>query len=475
MNPDKFSTGSKQQTDTSRWSLQIRLSLFFTAAITLAWLFSAAFAWYKTAKYIDEFFDTRQLLFARRIAASGLDFAHRPEGIGAVFSSKKAEGDPDDDALAFAIFSPQGELLLSDGEKGKDFIFSHGTAGFEEACLAGDDDLWRIIWQPSENGRFIVAVGQEVDYRQEMTLKLLKKQIMPWAVMLPLLLLGLIWMLRQELAPLRLIRRELETRRPGNPAPLAAENMPPEIRPLVLSLNSHFERVASLLERERAFTANAAHELRTPLAGLRIQAEVAGLSKDDPAALHAALQNLISGIDRSSRLADQLLALSRIDAMQPHTVTGKNEAAGHIQWQTVIHDVLAEYASAAQKKHLSIIVSIQAEPPAVKADPALPYMLIRNLLDNAVRYAPKESEIRLALNGQGLTMENSGPALPDTVFSRLGERFYRPPGQEATGSGLGLSIVRELALLLGMSFSLSKKETDNPAQMQYRFLLKHIR
>ncbi|WAW09419.1 ATP-binding protein [Oxalobacter vibrioformis] len=471
-------TPSSNKRPPSRWSLQLRLSAFFTLAVTIAWLFAAAFAWFESAEYIDEFFDTQQLLFAKRLAASDLKFAPRPEGIPAVFSNKKAKGEVEEEALRFAIFSPNGDLLMSDGISDERFCFRPGMEGFEDATMKGNDDLWRIVWQPAVDHSFIVAVGQKKEYRQEMALELLEEQMMPWIVMLPILAVGLIIMVRRELSPLRMVKNELENRQPGNAAPLPAEQMPPEIRPLVLSLNSHFERVASLLERERAFIADAAHELRTPLAGLRIQAEVAQLSENDPEALNTALKNLISGIDRSSRLADQLLALSRIEGMQALSAAGKEyenatpvpEEAIH--WPEVVNEAVSEYLPLAEKKGITMLVSNDSLPPPVNTQPALPRMLMRNLLDNAVRYAPENSEVRIILKTSGITMENTGPALPDEAFSRLGERFYRPPGQAEPGSGLGLSIVHQLAGLLRITVFLEKKDTDNPGQIKY---IAHIR
>jgi two-component system sensor histidine kinase QseC len=316
-----------------------------------------------------------------------------------------------------------------------------------------------------------VAVGQKKKYRQKMALELLKEQVMPWIITLPVLVFGLILMVRRELSPLRTVKNELENRQPGNAAPLPTEQMPPEIRPLVVSLNSHFERVATLLERERAFIADAAHELRTPLAGLRIQAEVAQLSEKDPDALDNALKNLISGIDRSSRLADQLLALSRIESMQMTVETGKQKAMAAseetVYWSDVIQEMVSEYRPFAERKGIAIVVSAEITLPAMNAPPALPRMLIRNLLDNAVRYAPESSEIRITSKADGIIMENTGPALTDDTFLRLGERFYRPPGQTEPGSGLGLSIVYQLARLLRVTVLLEKKGTDSPAQIKY--------
>ncbi len=441
-------------------SLQLRLIFFLTIVLTITWIVTGIFAWKESQEYIDEFFDTQQLLLAKSIAISDFQFSGQLKKPHLTYPKQKNWGEVDDDVLAVAIFNPEGKLLLSDEKFGNQIPFSPNTFGFKEIFLK--KSIWRIAWHPAPDKNFIVAVGQELDYRKEMALELLEEQIMPWLLMLPVLILGFIWILYQELKPLRTIKNELEKRQPGETRPLPTENMPSEIKPLLITLNNHFMQVASLLERERAFIANAAHELRTPLAGLRIQAEVALLPETHDDVRDHALKNLISGIDKSSRLADQLLVLAQIE-----TLSSKNAVRETIFWPDVIQDVISEYRKQADKKNLSFTIQEKIALPAFSAPAVLPYILIRNLVDNAVRYASENSEICISFKKEGIVIQNNAPVLQESIFSRLGERFYRPSGQLSSGSGLGLSIAHQIASHLNLSLSLEKKPLDNPDQMQF--------
>lgn len=434
-----------------RLSLQLRLSLFFIVAIAVTWVLASIFAWYKANKYINEFFDTHQTLFAQKIAATHARFVPHPQGEKLNYTSPMAKGDIEDDAISFAIFSNEGDLLFSDGEKGDKFYFRADFVGFENSPIKDDDDKWRIFWQPSHDGRFIVAVGQEIEHREKIACKLLVQQLRPWLFMLPLLLIGLFIIMRRELAPLRKIKEALEKRKADSHEKLSAENMPAEIYPMVMSLNEHFEKVYTLLERERAFVADAAHELRTPLAGLRIQAEVALLSKDDPKAHQNALNQLTRGIDRCARLTDQLLALSKIEGHE-HL-----EELEEIHVKEVIDEILMDYHDKTVQKEVTIDVVHEVDS-VILTRRLQTYMLIRNIIDNAIRYAEPKSMIHIVQKEGALTFENTAKAIDEESFSRLGERFYRPAGQKESGSGLGLTIIKALSAMLGFQFSFEKRE-----------------
>ncbi len=446
-------------------SLQFRLIFYLTVTIVITWLIATAFAWKEAKEYVDEFFDTQQLLLAKSISVSDFQFSEHLKKSYITFPDNKKWGEVDDDVLGFAIFTTDGKQLLSDKKFGKLFPFFK-TVGFKEISI--NNEIWRIVWQPSPNGNFIVAVGQEKNYRNEIAFELLEEQITHWLVLLPILILGFILILYRELKPLRIIKNELEKRLPGDPKHLSSENMPSEIQPLVNTLNHHFEQVASLIERERVFIANAAHELRTPLAGLRIQAEVASLPETSESTRITALKNLISGIDRSSRLAEQLLLLARIE-----TLPEENLAKEKFLWQNVIQNVISEYSEQATKKNIFFTIQENISLPPFKAPTIFPYILMRNLIDNAIRYAIENSEISIHINKEGIVIKNTCPVLQEKFFSRLGERFYRPSGQQSIGSGLGLSIVNQVASHLNLTLSLDKKRFDNPNQMIFIVFLRY--
>lgn len=439
-----------------RKSLRLRLCVFFSLFLVAAWLLAAFFAWKECREYIDEFFDSQQMLFAKWLAAA--DFAgpvgELPETGQLLAGARRGSlGDIEDEAIGFAVFSTRGEKILTDGEKGRRFPFEPDRRGFFEARLTGKKDVWRIVQLASRDDRRLVAVGQEIDYRRGMALDMLEKQIWPWLLLLPVLLIGLFVLLSRELSPLNAIAADLRTRDPDNTAPLDAGKIPSEARPLAESLNAFLARANAMLTRERSFISDAAHELRTPLAGLGVQAQVAAGPGVDAQTRKEALASLRQGIDRAARLVEQLLALSRLEARRGADAAPEARAAGlqadPLAWAAIVEELAGEYRAKAEKRGVSFESRVDSLSAAVKGSPALATMMLRNLLENAVSYTPEGGHIRLTLASGRLTVNNTSVNLPEASALRLGERFFRPPGQEAAGSGLGLSIVRRIADLHG--------------------------
>lgn len=434
----------------SRRSLRLRLSVFFSLFMLTAWLAAAVFSWQTCRDYINEFFDSQQMLVARTLAVA--DVTRAPEELPRIGDmlpgvKRQAFGELEDEAIAFAIFSPDGRRLLTDEKKGRRFPFEPSRRGFINEPLRDDDDLWRILWMNSSDGRYVIAVGQEIDYRHDMALEMLEGQILPWLLLLPVLLAGLFILLTRELAPLRAMAENLGSRDPEDATPLNLDRLPSEVLPMAKALNGFFSRTGDMLTRERSFISDAAHELRTPLAGLRIQAQVAAQPDITPETASTALAFLRQGIDRCSRLIDQLLALSRLEAS---TAPGSSVTAGEISrsivdWNTLLQDFLPDYGLRLEKAGLRLESQLSTLNAEVQGNPALLSMLLRNLLDNAAAYTPEGGLIRITLDRNRLTIQNDCACLAEEYVARLGERFFRPPGQEKSGSGLGISIVRRIA------------------------------
>lgn len=206
------------------------------------------------------------------------------------------------------------------------------------------------------------------------------------------------------------------------------------------ALNALFERIAELLESERRFTADAAHELRTPIAAIRAQAQVALGAEAAAERLHA-LRATLQGCDRATRLVEQLLTLSRLESDAEHALVAVDLAA-------VARQVVADAAPLALRKQQAIEVSA-TEACMVRGDATLLSVMIRNLVDNAIRYSPSGATVKLAVSSaQGvvkLTLDDSGPGMSPADMRRIGERFFRVVGSGQEGSGLGWSITRRIA------------------------------
>ena len=431
---------------TQRLSLRVRLTLIFTILVLVTWLISSFVAWKQTTDNVDEMFDTQLMLLAKRLVTLDLDELKASERF-AQTPKKFKHGHIDDDVLTFAVYTPDGKMVLHDGDNGQYIPYSYRREGFDDGYLNGDNDKWRFIWLTSADKKYRVVVGQEWEYREDMALAIVTAQLVPWLVALPLMLLILIVLLSLELKPLKKLAQALRLRDPESEEPLSLKGIPGEVRPLVESLNQLFTRIHTTMVRERRFTSDAAHELRSPLTALKVQTEVAQLSDDDPQSRQKALMQMQTGIDRATRLVDQLLTLSRLDSLN------NLQDVADISLEELLQSAVMDIYHPAQQAHIDVRLQINAHDVKRTGQPLLLSLMVRNLLDNAIRYSPQGSVVDVTLNNHCFSVKDNGPGVAPEVLLHIGERFYRPPGQNATGSGLGLSIVRRIATLHGMSVS----------------------
>lgn len=429
-------------------SLKLRLTLLFLLLSLAAWFAASLVAWQQTTHKLDKLFDTQQMLFAKRLLTMDLDEVRAPERMRDI-PKKVKHGRLDDDALAFAIFSADGDMILNDGENGRDIPYHYRRDGFDDGRLKDDNDAWRFVWLTSPDGKYRVVVGQEAEYRQEMALDVVSSQLTPWLVALPVMLLLLIVMLSRELKPLKKLAQTLRSRSPDATDTLSTQGVPAEVRPLLDSLNHLFTRTQEMMSRERRFTSDAAHELRSPLAALKVQTDVAQLYLDDPQAQAKALAQMHAGIDRASRLVDQLLTLSRLDSLD------NLDNIEPLALADLLQSAVMDIYHPAQQAGIDIRLNINAPQATRTGQQLLLSLLVRNLLDNAIRYSPRGSVVDVTLNARSFSVRDNGPGIASDALARVGERFYRPPGQDETGSGLGLSIVKRIATLHGMRVSLA--------------------
>jgi two-component system sensor histidine kinase QseC len=266
--------------------------------------------------------------------------------------------------------------------------------------------------------------------------------------------LGLfVWFsIARALKPLRAMGGQVEERKPDDLAPLRADDAPAEVAPLVRSLNALFDRVGRLIENERRFTADAAHELRTPLAALKTQAQVAQGALDD-GERRRALDNVITGCDRAAHLLEQMLTLARLE---PDILGGQAESC---ELRALALRTIADLAPAAIARKVEIEL-IDGEPAATDGFPGLIAVLLRNLVDNAIRYCAAGGTVRVEVAKTGdtasVSVTDDGRGIPPQERTKVGQRFYRILGTDESGSGLGLSIVRRIAEIHGASVALGE-------------------
>jgi signal transduction histidine kinase len=220
------------------------------------------------------------------------------------------------------------------------------------------------------------------------------------------------------------------------------------VRPLVDALNDLFGRLDRSFANERRFTGDAAHELRTPLAALKTQAQVA-LTSPDPERRRRALDNVVAGVDRATRLVEQLLALARLDAMLP-------PSGGIVDMRELAQNGVRDLAPQADARGIRLWLEARGpEAPHVRGEGELLGLLVRNLVDNAIRYTPPGGRVRVTLWQSGdrvtLAVADSGAGVAPEARERIFDRFFRAGGEPSTGSGLGLSIAQAVVALHGGS------------------------
>jgi two-component system sensor histidine kinase QseC len=428
-------------------SLQRRLLLYLLLCAPLVWAVALVVSADRARHEVNELFDTELIRLARQVQATlgTVDPAGAtapgppaPETPAAV-----PQGEADLRDLAIAVWNARSQLLLVDRE-GVQLPYRADASGFADLQIEGE--AWRVYYLQSARGEWLVAAGQRVHERDEVVWNLVGSQLLPWLLVLPVLMAVLAWAVRRALAPLRALTTELRARGADDLRQVPSDRAPQELQPLLAAMNGLFERIESTLARERRFTADAAHELRTPLAVLRAQWDVMR-GATEAADRGAAEQRLAAGLDRMDRLVTQLLALSRLEATDrlPRTVA--------VDWPALVGQVMNDVLVLAERR----AIELECEwPPAgtpafpLQGDADLLAVLLRNLMDNAVRYAPAGSTVTLRFGARGFDVENPGPPLPDEALARLGERFHRVDGQAESGSGLGVSIAQRIAELHGL-------------------------
>ncbi|HEX5784001.1 MAG TPA: ATP-binding protein [Burkholderiaceae bacterium] len=321
--------------------------------------------------------------------------------------------------------------------------------GMSKVRAAGED--WWVFCARGRDEHVVVQVADRDKARADVVMASVWSVVWPMALAFPFVGLGVWGAVRHAVHPLAELGQMVTERRPDADDPLPLARVPHEARPLVLALNRLFERMNVVLHAERRFTADAAHELRTPIAAIRMQAQVAQGALDAEER-NEALAATLTGCDRASHLVEQLLQLARLEALADATGEGC-DLRRVLDW--VLGDLRPVAARRGQTLHCEVTPSPASSPLGCPVPEGLMVILLRNLVDNALRYSPDGSQVRVQVDvdahGQRrLAVDDNGPGMSSADLQRLGERFFRVVGSAQPGSGLGWSIVRRVAGLYGL-------------------------
>jgi two-component system sensor histidine kinase QseC len=415
--------------------------------VTIVWLATAALTWLDVRHELDELLDGHLAQAAAiLVVQQGQEMDGDHDSVDAPSLHRYAP------MVAFQVFH-EGRLSMRSTnapQAAMAGVDSDFRSGFETVQIEGT--AWRVFSTYGAERDVHVYVGEETDSRAHILWAVLRSTLLPMATALPLLALALWWAIHRSVAPMRRLGVTLARREPMALTRLEMDGAPTEIAPMVDALNSLFERMGNLLESERRFTADASHELRTPIAAIRTQAQVA-LGETDVALRRHALRNTLEGCDRAIRLVDQLLTLSRLEASSVPVMESIDLA---VLVRRVVADIAPKAISKGQSLEFDCVGLCH-----VPGNETLLAVLVRNLVDNAVRYGPTSARVTITLRQRDdgrmiLQVEDSGAGLSDGDLLRLGERFFRVPGNDENGSGLGWSIVKRIAIVHQMQLSATR-------------------
>jgi two-component system sensor histidine kinase QseC len=430
----------------SQKSLQYRLMASLLGVTAAAWLVVLALTWYETDHELNELLDAHLAQTASFLVVQVGKGHEAPEDFTAAPTLHKYQA-----RVAFQVWHENKILFRS--EKAPELPFRNDLqSGFTDQKMNGQ--TWRVFSTQGHAEDVWVHVAELLQFRQDILLVSLKSAIFPLLLIFPALAFFIWWSIRASLAPLRNLGQQIGMRKPSSLTPLAEGAGVQEVQPLVKALNHLFKRVERQMTNERQFTSDAAHELRTPIAAIRMQAQVA-LGATQPLAQQTALNDLLHGCDRATRLVSQLLDLSRLDAF------AVNHSFTEVQSLDVVALTRLQLAEAG-REWLQKKQTLSFDAPdnlALKINPEWLAVIVRNLVDNASRYSPVGASIKVSWvisPSPSLIIEDGGPGMSEADMQKLGDRFFRVLGDDATGCGLGWSIVKRIARICELQINLSK-------------------
>lgn len=420
-------------------SIQARLLLWLLIVFSTLWSAITFITYLQSAHEVEEVFDA-QLAQAAAVLNQISSVGELLNGDPAAQLEQEVYGHPYEKKMAFQIWRNEQLLLRSANAPTVPMALKEA---YSDQSISNAH--WRVFSMADPDNNRRIMVGELYEVRDELVNEITFKSLYPLTVSLPLLMFG-IWLgIRRSLRPVRTLASQVARRSPSNLDPLRPEvNVPTEIQPLTEALNHLFEKLRIAFEHERQFTADAAHELRTPLASIKTQAQVAQRATSDTDRKHA-MQQIIEGVNRATHMIQQLIATARLDPeLTEHDFT-------RVNLTELARRLIAEMDNEAHQKSIELKLIAEQDQVLSGNQAALEFML-RNLLSNALRYTPAAGQVTVEISAAAghiaLSVTDTGPGIPPAERERVFERFYRGEEmQHIVGSGLGLSIVKRVVQL----------------------------
>ncbi|MCF6231215.1 MAG: ATP-binding protein [Gammaproteobacteria bacterium] len=420
-------------------SIYRNLLLLLLGSVLITWLVASLFIYYSTQHEVEEVYDA-QLAQNAKLLTSLLRYKVEE---GKQLPVDTEEFLPDthkyESKISFIVYHPDGRVMAR-SSSAPILPVAASFNGFKQMQV--DGVTWYTYSLHDPQTGLLIQTAQRYDVRQELILYISYSVSGVMLISLPLIAI-LIWIsIGRGLRPLVKLADHISDRSIYQLEAIPLRGVPSETRPMVEALNALFDRLDQAFEKERRFTADAAHELRTPLAGIKTQAQVA-LRSTETAQRQKAITQVITGVERTTKLVNQLLVLARVDAEQ------QLEKA-EFDLKPLCAHVISEQITSALDKQVEVSLSGESTT-TLCGNRELIEILITNLLNNAIRYTPEGGRItvRVVHDARGATLDvsDSGPGIPEALKKEVFDRFKRGEHQQIAGSGLGLSIVLRIAEL----------------------------
>ncbi|MET0265100.1 MAG: ATP-binding protein [Duganella sp.] len=425
-----------------RWSLKNTLLASLLGLTLTLWASSAAIVYVEAQRESDELFD-QSLVETAHLLLSLVENEVREHGLAQPISlPMKGHVNPHRYLLFQVLDEQQRVLYKNDGAP--DAALSAGAPdGFSWTTISGQD--WRLYTLWDDSHELALVVAEPTSHREDISSRFFYKIVIFGTLLALIATAAIWWSVSRVLRVLQHCADEVALRTPNDLAEVSLGGAPQEVHPLLLAINRLFGRVRLTMEHEQRFTADAAHELRTPLAAIKTNLQVLKRARNSEER-DEFIAGLSTSVDRASRLVDQLLTLEKLDPQ-----SGIVTAPEHGDLAELLHEQADHWRASCARQQLSLQLDIASTPCALHADSM--HMLIRNLMENALRYTPAHGQIAIRCGqGQGpdsglsyLCIADSGPGIPADMQQRVFERFFRLAGAALPGSGLGLSIVARIA------------------------------
>jgi len=443
---------------TKQRSLKTEILLRLAIPLILFISCESVLSYFVTLHHVNVAYDRWLLDSARSLTqeikvSNGKVFVELPPAALEIFNWNES------DKTYFKIISEQNGLLLGDKSVPEPFALKPdwtGTVYFDDKMYGEPVRVVSMmIAHENRSDKIFVHVAETLNKRRSMMMDILLADLVPQVALVLLAGIYLVIGVKRGLQPLHVLADEIARRSSRDLRPIPEQHVFLEVRALTDTINDLLERLSSAIATQQRFIANAAHQLRTPLAGLKLQVERARRERDLPA-MKPALMHIEDSADRMSHLTTQLLILARSEP-----INGDYELRP-VDLCKLAKETCMDWVPKALQRHIDISFEGLTQPLYVQGDEVLLRELLANLLDNAICYGHERGNILVKVECQStpnLSVEDDGPGIPEVEMDKVFERFYRIPGSPGDGCGLGLAIVKELADLHKARVALSRANT----------------